>query len=275
MNERAAGGGGSAAKPSADVIVDAGCGALAAVIARALGAHRVATADLETLSDGDLVSAVVDSSAIVLGARGTSGSPASLLVRRARARLPHVSILLCVAADPENNREITEYARAGADAVYDLSASGCDVTGYDLDPFLAAVQSHARSPAPEPELRLVLEALPQSEVATVAMYCLRNGHLQLGVSAVARAFGLSTRTLGRWLRRQGLPRCGVLLRAGWHFQVLESGRRHPGWSREKLARSFGYQTAAALRLDRWRLYRSLGRDGDFACLLRRLLGAMR
>ena len=257
-----------------EVLVDAGCGAIAGVIARKVGVHRVTTANLDSLSDHDLVKTAADSAVLVLGRRALGGSPARLLVRRMRERLPHVTFLLCVAFDAEHNDRIVEYARGGVDGVFDLTSSRSGVVGTDLDRFLESIRLRLRCPAPEFELRMAHDALRQSDVASLVMYCLRNGPSEVDVRSVAKVFDVPARTLSDRLRRDMLPGCDALIRTGWHLTVLESGRRHPEWSREWLARWSGYHTAAAMRLDRWRLCRTLARDGDFGRLLRGLLGSM-
>lgn len=171
----------------------------------------------------------------------------------------------------EHSERIIQYSKAGADGVFDVTAPGRDGLGSDLDPLLEALRSRLRHPAPEPELRALDEALPRSGASTIIMYCLRNGSQQLNVSAVASTFGMAIRTLRKRLRRAEFPGCDALIRAGRHLTMVESARRHPHWSREELARCFGFQTAASLRMSRWRLLRTLGAHGGLGRRLRELL----
>jgi AraC-like DNA-binding protein len=202
--------------------------------------------------------------------RDRDGTSVAHVVARLRGDLSSRPILAYVPQQLSSSRDILDMANAG---VTDLIRAGFDDDGLALRSALrnAAinctsnfVRSHIAGVIPE-------DALP------IVMFILDEARASLSVSEIARALGMSRRTLLRRLQRDRLPAPRSLI--GWCRLILAARlMEDAGRTIESVALTLDFPSAASLRNMLWRYAHlrptEIRGDGGARAVLQQFVGVL-
>ncbi|MFL5574366.1 MAG: helix-turn-helix domain-containing protein [Gemmatimonadaceae bacterium] len=202
--------------------------------------------------------------ATVLELRDADGTPTAPTIRQLRAAFPRTPVLaLAPGGSAAAGHELVAAVQAGANGII---LEGVEDAGVAL---LDALD-HAEDECVARLVMAELWSLLPDEARPVVEFCLTQARRPLAVDEVAAALGMCRRTLGRRLRRAGLP--SPLAVIGW-CRLLVAARvmEERGRTLEQVALRLQFPGAASLRnmLARYTALRprEVRENGGLRCVL--------
>lgn len=156
---------------------------------------------------------------LLLGAFTSNDVSSLVALAELRRRNPTLIVYVCARHGSSLLRQVTDYARAGADRLFTIIGRS------DAVDLVEQVRERTAAPPPDAELRAVGTLNAPSHLVGFVEYVFRNAYQPRRMSDVGRAFGRDVRRIDEDLQHVDLPALRDLWRCGQYSHLVELERR--------------------------------------------------